>query len=55
MDGQLKVAVVGGGAAGFFAALSAAEHHPSAKVVLFEKTASRMVAKLYAKTHNRGS
>ena len=39
MDGQLKVAVVGGGAAGFFAALSAAEHHPSAQVVLFEKTA----------------
>ena len=39
MDGQLKVAVVGGGAAGFFAALSAAEHNPSAQVILFEKTA----------------
>ena len=33
------MAVIGGGAAGFFAALSAAEHHPSANVVLFEKTA----------------
>ena len=39
MEGALKVAVIGGGAAGFFAALSAAEHHPSASVVLFEKTA----------------
>jgi predicted Rossmann fold flavoprotein len=39
MEGALKVAVIGGGAAGFFAALSAAEHHPSAQVVLFEKTA----------------
>ena len=33
------MAVIGGGAAGFFAALSAAQHHPSAQVVLFEKTA----------------
>ena len=39
MEGALKVAVIGGGAAGFFAALSAAQHHPSAHVVLFEKTA----------------
>ena len=39
MEGAQKVAVIGGGAAGFFAALSAAEHHPSAHVVLFEKTA----------------
>ena len=39
MVGALKVAVIGGGAAGFFAALSAAKHHPSAHVVLFEKTA----------------
>ena len=31
--------MIGGGAAGFFAALSAAQHHPSAQVVLFEKTA----------------
>ena len=39
MEGASKVAVIGGGAAGFFAALSAAEHHPTAQVVLFEKTA----------------
>jgi hypothetical protein len=39
MDGAWKVAVIGGGAAGFFAALSAAQHHPSTQVVLFEKTA----------------
>ncbi len=39
MEGESKVAVIGGGAAGFFAALSAAEHHPSARIVLFEKTA----------------
>ena len=38
MDSACKVAVVGGGAAGFFAALSAAQHHPNSKVVLFEKT-----------------
>ena len=39
MEGASKVAVIGGGAAGFFAALSAAEHHPSAQILLFEKTA----------------
>ena len=39
MEGALKVAVIGGGAAGFFAALSTAQHHPLARVVLFEKTA----------------
>ena len=33
-----KVAVIGGGAAGFFAAISAKEHHPSAQVTLYEKT-----------------
>ena len=37
MDGAWKVAVIGGGAAGFFAALSAVQHHPSAQVVLFER------------------
>lgn len=35
---KLNVAVIGGGAAGFFSALSAKEHHPNAKVVLFEKS-----------------
>lgn len=34
----MRVAVIGGGAAGFFAAISAAEHQPDAEVVLFEKT-----------------
>jgi len=38
MDSVRKVAVIGGGAAGFFAALSAAEHHPESQVVLFEKS-----------------
>lgn len=33
-----KVAVVGGGAAGFFAALSVAEHHPNAQITLYEKS-----------------
>lgn len=38
MEDGMRVAVIGGGAAGFFAALSVAEHHPSAHVVLFEKS-----------------
>ena len=38
MEQKLRVAVIGGGAAGFFAALSVAEHHPKAQVILFEKT-----------------
>jgi predicted Rossmann fold flavoprotein len=38
MDKQLKVAVIGGGAAGFFAALSVKEHQPDADVILFEKS-----------------
>ena len=33
-----KVAVIGGGAAGFFAALSVAEHHPNAQITLYEKS-----------------
>ncbi|MEQ9186531.1 MAG: NAD(P)/FAD-dependent oxidoreductase [Cryomorphaceae bacterium] len=33
-----RVAVIGGGAAGFFAALSAKHHHPACEVVLFEKS-----------------
>ena len=35
---DMKVGVIGGGAAGFFAALSVAEHHPDAKVIIFEKS-----------------
>ena len=33
-----KVAVIGGGAAGFFAALSTAQHHPNSRVVMYEKS-----------------
>ena len=38
MEGVHSVAVIGGGAAGFFAALSTAHHHPESRVTLFEKT-----------------
>lgn len=41
----MKVAVIGGGAAGFFAAISAATHHPSAHVVVFEKS-DKLLAKV---------
>ena len=34
----MKVAIVGGGAAGFFAAFSVKEHHPDAQVIIFEKS-----------------
>jgi hypothetical protein len=34
----MRVAVIGGGAAGFFAALSVAEHHPTASIALYEKS-----------------
>lgn len=34
----MKVAVIGGGAAGFFAALAVKENHPKAKVTIFEKS-----------------
>lgn len=35
---QMKVAVLGGGAAGFFAAISCKAHHPDSTVILFEKS-----------------
>ncbi len=35
---RMKVAVIGGGAAGFFAAIHAKINHPEATVILFEKT-----------------
>ncbi len=41
----MKVAVIGGGAAGFFAAISAAEHHPHASVALFEQS-NKFLAKV---------
>jgi predicted Rossmann fold flavoprotein len=34
----MRVAVIGGGAAGFFAAISAKENHPNAHVVILEKS-----------------
>ena len=34
----MKVAVIGGGAAGFFSAISAKENHPDASVTIFEKS-----------------
>jgi len=34
----MKVAIIGGGAAGFFSAISAKTNHPTAEVVLLEKT-----------------
>ena len=34
----MKVAIIGGGAAGFFAAFSVKEHYPQAKVIIFEKS-----------------
>ncbi|MCS6968291.1 MAG: NAD(P)/FAD-dependent oxidoreductase [Cytophagales bacterium] len=40
-----EIAVVGGGAAGFFAAIHAAAHLPKGKVVLFEKT-SKLLSKV---------
>ena len=41
----MEVAVLGGGAAGFFAAVSCKQHHPDAKVVLYEKT-EKLLAKV---------
>ncbi|MFP8490132.1 NAD(P)/FAD-dependent oxidoreductase [Gracilimonas sp. Q87] len=37
-DKPLQVAVIGGGAAGFFAAISAKTNHPEAKVTIYEKS-----------------
>lgn len=34
----MQVAVIGGGAAGFFSAISAKTHHPEAKVTIYEKS-----------------
>ena len=41
----MKVAVIGGGAAGFFAALSAKKHYPKSEVVIFEKS-NKLLAKV---------
>ncbi len=34
----MKIAIIGGGAAGFFSAISAKENHPNAHVAIFEKS-----------------
>lgn len=45
MQSDFKVAVIGGGAAGFFAALSCKAHHPQAQVTIYEKT-NKLLAKV---------
>lgn len=42
---NLKVAVIGGGAAGFFAAIHAKINHPTARVTIFEKS-KKLLAKV---------
>ncbi|MEQ8525121.1 NAD(P)/FAD-dependent oxidoreductase [Gracilimonas sp.] len=42
---DLQVAVIGGGAAGFFSAISAKKHNPDAKVTIYEKT-DRLLSKV---------
>ncbi|MCK4501869.1 MAG: NAD(P)/FAD-dependent oxidoreductase, partial [Desulfuromonadales bacterium] len=34
----MEIAIIGGGAAGFFAAITAKENYPTAKVIIFEKS-----------------
>ncbi len=41
----MKIAIIGGGAAGFFAAISAKTHHAAAQVILFEKS-NKLLAKV---------
>jgi predicted Rossmann fold flavoprotein len=41
----MEIAVLGGGAAGFFAAISCKQHHPDDKVVLYERT-EKLLAKV---------
>jgi len=42
---QQKVAIIGGGAAGFFAAISAKSHWPKAEVCILEKS-NKLLAKV---------
>ncbi len=44
-DPELNIAIIGGGAAGFFAAIAAKENHPGSKVIIFEKS-GRLLAKV---------
>ncbi len=43
----MKVAIIGGGAAGFFSAIQVIENYPDAKVVIFEKSA-KLLSKVKA-------
>ena len=45
MKQNLRVAIIGGGAAGFFSALSAKNHFPDAEVTIYEKSA-KLLAKV---------
>lgn len=38
----MNIAIIGGGAAGFFAAISCKAHHPNATVIIFEKSAKTL-------------
>lgn len=42
---KMRVAIIGGGAGGFFSALSVKEHHPDAHVTIFEKS-QKLLAKV---------
>jgi len=42
---EMKIAIIGGGAAGFFAAIAAKENFPKATIVIFEK-AENVLAKV---------
>lgn len=41
----MRIAIIGGGAAGFFAAISCKEHQPNSQVTIFEKT-NKLLAKV---------
>ena len=41
----MEIAIIGGGAAGFFSAISARENYPEAKIVIFEKS-EKILAKV---------
>ncbi len=45
MSKELRISIIGGGAAGFFAAISAKQHNPTAHVQILEKT-SHFLAKV---------
>ena len=45
MSSQQKIAIIGGGAAGFFAAIAAKQHWPTAEVCILEKS-NKFLAKV---------